>query len=101
MSNRKRLEEAGMLEPGYKLTRAQSDALESLTTQEVEILISARNKLSKAFRSPGTRGIIGPPKRAIIGPPGRKGGGGKKHPRKRTAQAAASKKTKSASKKKR
>ncbi|MBS1790124.1 MAG: hypothetical protein JST85_20540 [Acidobacteria bacterium] len=52
---RKRLEESGLLDSQARLSKEQSTALESLTPEEVEALISARDKLKNAFFSPGVR----------------------------------------------
>ena len=60
MRNRKKFERAGMIDPGAELTPEQSDAVENLTAQEVESLISAKKKLNDAWRGAKSRGIIGP-----------------------------------------
>lgn len=48
---RKRLVEGGLLHPQARLTKDQSAALESLTPEEIEAVISAKNKLQKSFKS--------------------------------------------------
>lgn len=50
-SNRKKLENAGLIDPDDTLTQEQSDALESLTPEETDALISIREKLSGTFQS--------------------------------------------------
>ena len=55
---RKRLEDGGVLDPKARLSKEQSDALESLSTEEVEAVISARKKLKNVF--PSTPIIPGP-----------------------------------------
>ena len=59
MRNRKKFERAGMIDPDAELTYEQSDAIESLTAEEVASLISAKRKLSDAWKGAKTRGIIG------------------------------------------
>jgi hypothetical protein len=46
---RQRLEEAGLLDPNKKLTKDQSKAIDTLTPDEVEAVISAKNKLKDRF----------------------------------------------------
>jgi hypothetical protein len=46
MANIDRLIDAGMIDPSKARTQEQDDAIESLTEDEVDHLISARNKLS-------------------------------------------------------
>ena len=50
---RRRLEDGGLLNPKARLSKEQSAALETLTPDEVEAVISARNKLNKTFNLPG------------------------------------------------
>lgn len=49
MTNRETLEQAGLLEPNADLTQEQWDAVDSLTDEEVDALISTRSKLGPAF----------------------------------------------------
>jgi len=46
MSNKSRLIDAGILDSQKPLTQEQDDAIDSLTTGEVDALISAQEKLS-------------------------------------------------------
>lgn len=57
---RRRLEEGGLLAPTARLSKEQSAALDTLTPEEVEALISARNKLKQAFYSPAVRSSSSP-----------------------------------------
>ena len=45
MTNRERLEEAGILDPNQNLTEGQYDALEDLYEWEVDRMISIKDKL--------------------------------------------------------
>ena len=49
MSNRKLLESAGIIESDAKLTAEQETAIESLSKEEVNAIISAKDKLAGAF----------------------------------------------------
>ncbi len=49
LTNRQKLEAEGMLEEKAKLTKKQTDAIESLSPTELKSLIAARNKLAPAF----------------------------------------------------
>ena len=49
MTNRERLEQAGLIDPDADLTSEQNDAVESLTSGEVDALISAKDKLEPSF----------------------------------------------------
>jgi hypothetical protein len=51
---RQRLEEAGLLDPKGRLSKEQSTAVDSLTPEEVEAIISANKKLKNAFHLAGT-----------------------------------------------
>lgn len=51
---RQRLEDAGLLDPNGKLSKDQSKAIDTLTPEEVESLISVRNKLKGAFSATGS-----------------------------------------------
>jgi hypothetical protein len=46
MTNRERLEEAGIVKKDLQLTPEQEQAIESLTDQEIDALISIRNKIA-------------------------------------------------------
>ena len=46
MSNKSRLIDAGILDPQKTLTQEQDDAIDSLTTGEVDALISIQEKLA-------------------------------------------------------
>lgn len=50
MTNRERLEQSGLIEPDADLTKEQEDAIESLTSGEVDALISTKDKLSPVFK---------------------------------------------------
>jgi len=50
MSNVDRLVDAGILNPHVGLNQDQTQAIESLTMQEVEALISSQNKLYPEIR---------------------------------------------------
>ncbi|HET9533408.1 MAG TPA: aroma-sacti cluster domain-containing protein [Blastocatellia bacterium] len=60
MSNREKLEEAGLLGPGVSLTPEQEEAIECLNDEEVSTLINVKKKLGKAFADRGERemGVI-------------------------------------------
>jgi hypothetical protein len=49
MTNRERLEQGGLIDPDADYTSEQNDAVESLTSGEVDALISARDKLEPVF----------------------------------------------------
>ena len=49
ITNRERLEQAGLIDPDADLTQEQADAVESLTSGEVDALISAKDKLEPSF----------------------------------------------------
>lgn len=49
-TNREILEGAGLYSPDPQMTQQQIDAIESLTSEEVEALISAKAKLGPTFR---------------------------------------------------
>ena len=59
MENQEKLERAGVLNPQGELTPELSDAVESLTPDEVDDLISGRNRLAAAEDERG--GGEGPP----------------------------------------
>ena len=62
MTNRERLEEAGLIDPKGVLSKEQEDAIESLTSEEVDALISTKAKLGSVFQgeSAGPRcGVVG------------------------------------------
>jgi len=61
---RQRLEEAGLLDPNGKLSKDQSKAIDTLSPEEVESLISARNKLKDAFHATGS--AFGVPNGGVI-----------------------------------
>lgn len=50
MTNRETLEQAGLIEPNADLTQEQWDAIDSLTDEEVDALISTRSKLGPVFQ---------------------------------------------------
>jgi hypothetical protein len=52
MSNREKLEEAGIIKPD--LTQEQYDAIEDLSSEEVDQIISVNNKLNTAITSNDT-----------------------------------------------
>lgn len=60
MSNREKLEEAGMILPGASFTPEQEEAIECLNDEEVNTLINVKRKLGKAFadRSEREMGVI-------------------------------------------
>jgi hypothetical protein len=47
MTNRQRLERAGLIKPGAKLSQQQQDALETLSREELDSLTSVKKKLAK------------------------------------------------------
>ena len=49
MTNRERLEQEGLIDPDADFTSEQRDAVESLTSEEVDALISAKYKLEPVF----------------------------------------------------
>ena len=49
MSNRDRLQEAGLIRKGYKFSKHDEDLLESLSEEEVEALINVKRKLGGDF----------------------------------------------------
>jgi hypothetical protein len=59
MSNKSRLIDAGILDPQKTLTQEQDEAIDSLTTGEVDALISVQEKLTDF--DPGEE-IIGIPR---------------------------------------
>jgi len=54
MSNRDRLYEAGILNPQQTLSGEQIEAIESLTTEEVDQLIAVNEKLAEDIESDDT-----------------------------------------------
>jgi hypothetical protein len=58
MTNREKFEAAGAIDPDAELTPEEDDAVESLTPQEVDALISARNKLGDVSKNTAM-GLIG------------------------------------------
>jgi hypothetical protein len=50
VTNRETLEQAGLLAPNADLTQEQWDAIDSLTDEEVDALISTRAKLGPVFQ---------------------------------------------------
>ena len=57
MSNRERLENAGILDPNRNLTNEQYEAIESLSEVEVDQLISIKNKLADISRNDPPGGL--------------------------------------------
>ena len=51
MTNCERLEQAGLMEPDADLSSEQRDAIESLTSGEVDSLISTKAKLGSVFHA--------------------------------------------------
>ena len=49
MSNKSRLIDAGIVDPQKTLSQEQDDAIESLTEEEVDSLISSRDKLATSI----------------------------------------------------
>ena len=49
ITNRQRLEQEGLIDPDADLTSEENDAVESLTSAEVDALISAKYKLEPVF----------------------------------------------------
>ena len=49
MTNRERLIKEGMLDPKTDLTHGQRDAIESLTGEEMDALISSKGKLASSW----------------------------------------------------
>jgi len=49
MTNRERLENAGIVDPDATWSQQQTNAIESLTSGEVEALISVREKIDAVF----------------------------------------------------
>jgi hypothetical protein len=49
LTKRERLESAGLLKPDAELTQEQLDAVESLTDDEIDALISVDKKLTPDF----------------------------------------------------
>jgi len=60
MSNKSRLIDAGILDPQKTLTQEQDAAIDSLTTGEVDALISVQEKLSDFDPAEGVIGIPRP-----------------------------------------
>jgi len=58
MTNRERLESWGLIEPDADLTNDQTQAIESLTSGEVDGLISTKSKLGPAFRGVSVPGVM-------------------------------------------
>jgi hypothetical protein len=50
VTNRETLEQAGLLDPNADLTQEQWDAIDSLTSGEVDALISTKSKLGPVFQ---------------------------------------------------
>lgn len=50
IKNKEILEQAGLIAPNADLTSEQNDAIESLTSEEVEALLSTKNKLGPVFQ---------------------------------------------------
>jgi hypothetical protein len=57
MTNREILEQADLIDPSAQLSQAQSDAIESLTTAEVDSLISTKGKLGPVFHNQAVTGV--------------------------------------------
>lgn len=49
MTNLEKLQEAGLVDEDYKFTAKEKEAIESLTTAEVNHLISSKEKLGESF----------------------------------------------------
>jgi hypothetical protein len=49
-TNRWKLEQAGLIDPDADLSPEQANAIDSLTNEEVDALISARAKLGPVFQ---------------------------------------------------
>ncbi len=49
MTNLERLEQAGVVPEDYEFNESEKSAIESLSSQEVDSLISSKNKLGEAF----------------------------------------------------
>ena len=49
MTNLDRLEQAGLVEPNYQFDQDEKDAIESLSSAEVDALISSKEKLGEDF----------------------------------------------------
>ena len=63
MTNRERLERDGLIKPGTKLSQKQKDALEGLSREDLDGLISVKKKLSKDLVAiPGLMGYKQKPK---------------------------------------
>jgi hypothetical protein len=56
-TNRDRLEQADLIDPDADLSTEQEQAIESLTSGEVDALISTKAKLGPVFRSADVIGI--------------------------------------------
>ena len=57
MKNHERLEKNGLIKPGTKLSQQQKDALEGLSREDLDSLISVKKKLStKVIAIPGLMG---------------------------------------------
>jgi hypothetical protein len=50
MTNRERLEQVGLVDPDAALSQEQEDAIERLTSEEVDALISVKAKLGPVFQ---------------------------------------------------
>jgi hypothetical protein len=50
MTNRERLEQAGLIDPNADLSPEQDNAIDSLTSEEVDALISTKSKLGPVFQ---------------------------------------------------
>ena len=53
MTNRERLENAGIVDPNATWNQQQTDAIEGLSEEEVDALISVREKLGNIFPTTG------------------------------------------------
>jgi hypothetical protein len=49
MTNLERLKEAGLVSQGYEFTQSEQNAIESLSKEEVNSLISSKKKLGEDF----------------------------------------------------
>lgn len=49
MTNRERLADAEILEEDIQLSAEQEEAIEKLTTEEIDTLISVKNKIADSF----------------------------------------------------
>jgi ABC-type amino acid transport substrate-binding protein len=57
VTNRGRLEQEGLIDPDTVLSTEQDQAIESLTSEEVDALISTKAKLGPAFRDQAVIGV--------------------------------------------